>query len=61
MGPKSSEQENKSIELSNFKPKSSEQENEPLDISDINPKSSVQEEEEAELKVAMIEPQPQQP
>ena len=60
MGPKLSEQENKSIELSNFNPKSSEQENEPVDISDINPKSSVQE-EEAELKVAMIEPQPQQP
>ena len=60
MGPKSSEQENKSIELSNLNPKSSEQENEPVDISDINPKSSAQE-EEAELKVAMIEPQPQQP
>ena len=60
MGRKSSEQENKLIELSNINPKSSEQENEPLDISVINPKSSGQE-EEAELKVAMIEPQPQQP
>ena len=60
MGRKSSEQENKLMELSNINPKSSEQENEPLDISVINPKSSGQE-EEAELKVAMIEPQPQQP
>ena len=60
MGRKSSEQENKLMELSNINPKSSEQENEPLDICVINPKSSDQE-EEAELKVAMIEPQPQQP
>ena len=60
MGRKSSEQENKLMELSNINPKSSEQENEPLDICVINPKSSGQE-EEAELKVAMIEPQPQQP